>query len=107
MLWHRLFTGDTLLINATGRTDFQNGDPYKQYDSLFNKILTLPPETVVFPAHDYNGQTSSTIGNEINNNPRLKVKNAQEYAEIMEGLNLPEPKKIKTAIPRNLKCGLI
>ncbi len=104
---HRLFTGDTLLINATGRTDFQNGDPYKQYDSLFNKILTLPPETLVFPAHDYNGRTSSTIGNELNNNPRLQVKNAQEYAEIMQGLNLPEPKKIKTAIPKNLKCGLI
>ena len=79
----RIFTGDTLLINGTGRTDFQNGSAKTQYDSLFNKILKLPEKTLVYPAHDYNGKKFSTIGDEKNNNPRLQVTNVEEYIEII------------------------
>ena len=99
----RVFTGDTLLINGTGRTDFQSGSPYDAYDSLFNKLLKLPEKTLVFPAHDYNGKKNSTIGNEKNNNPRLQVNSKDEYAEIMNNLNLPDPKMLNTAVPANLK----
>jgi sulfur dioxygenase len=99
----RVFTGDTLLINGTGRTDFQSGSPYDAYDSLFNKLLKLPEKTLVFPAHDYNGKKNSTIGNEKNNNPRLQVNSKQEYAEIMNNLNLPDPKMLNIAVPANLK----
>src|SRR5271156_3352886 len=88
----RVFTGDTLLIRGTGRTDFQNGDPRAQYDSLFNKLLKLPDETLVFPAHDYKGDTVSTIGEEKFFNPRLKVKSIDEYADLMNSLKLPNPK---------------
>ena len=84
----RVFTGDTLLIRGTGRTDFQNGDPRAQYDSLFNKLLKLPDDTMVFPAHDYKGDTVSTIGEEKRYNPRLQVRSADEYADIDEQ---PEP----------------
>ena len=99
----RVFTGDTLLINGTGRTDFQSGSPYDAYDSLFNKLLRLPENTLVFPAHDYNGIKNSTIGNEKNNNPRLQVSSKEEYAEIMNNLNLPNPKMLDIAVPANLK----
>ena len=99
----RVFTGDTLLINGTGRTDFQNGSPYDAYDSLFNKLLKLPEKTLVFPAHDYNGKKNSTIENEKNNNPRLQVKSAEEYAEMMNSLNLEFPKTINIAVPANIK----
>ena len=99
----RVFTGDTLLINGTGRTDFQSGSPYDAYDSLFNKLLKLPEKTLVFPAHDYNGKKNSTIENEKNNNPRLQVNSKQEYAEIMNNLNLPDPKMLNIAVPANLK----
>ena len=99
----RVFTGDTLLINGTGRTDFQSGSPYDAYDSLFNKLLKLPEKTLVFPAHDYNGKKNSTIGNERNNNPRLQVNSKEEYAEIMNNLNLPDPKMLNIAVPANLK----
>ena len=99
----RVFTGDTLLINGTGRTDFQNGNPYDAYDSLFKKILKLPEKTFVYPAHDYNGKTHSTIENEKNNNPRLQVKSAQEYAEIMSNLKLSHPKMMDVAVPANKK----
>lgn len=102
----RVFTGDCLLIRATGRTDFQNGDSYAHYDSLFNKLLKLPEETLVYPAHDYNGMLNSTIGEEKKFNPRLQVKNAEQYAEIMAKLNLPKPKLIDIAVPANLKCGV-
>lgn len=102
----RIFTGDTLLIRGTGRTDFQNGDSYAQYDSLFNKILKLDDDIVVYPAHDYNGFTKSTIGEEKNHNPRLKVQSADAYADLMAGLNLPNPKYMDVAVPANLKCGL-
>tara|TARA_B100000029_G_scaffold360306_1_gene353235 strand:+ start:4179 stop:4862 length:684 start_codon:yes stop_codon:yes gene_type:complete len=101
----RVFTGDTLLIGGTGRTDFQNGNPYESYNSIFNILLKLPNKTKVFPAHDYNGNFFSTIENEKKNNPRLKVKSADEYAEIMNNLNLPNPKLMDIAIPRNLKLG--
>ena len=99
----RVFTGDTLLINGTGRTDFQNGNPHDAYDSLFKKILKLPEKTLVYPAHDYNGKTHSTIENEKNNNPRLQVKSAQEYAEIMSNLKLTHPKMMDIAVPANKK----
>tara|TARA_E500000331_G_scaffold344625_1_gene381126 strand:+ start:1543 stop:2235 length:693 start_codon:yes stop_codon:yes gene_type:complete len=99
----RVFTGDTLLINGTGRTDFQNGSSYDAYDSLFNKLLKLPENTLVYPAHDYNGKKFSTIEKEKNNNPRLKVKSKEEYAEIMENLKLANPKMMDIAVPANVK----
>ena len=99
----RVFTGDTLLINGTGRTDFQNGNSHDAYDSLFNKLLKLPDKTLVYPAHDYNDKKYSTIENEKNNNPRLQVKSAEEYAEIMDNLNLENPNMIDIAVPANIK----
>ena len=99
----RVFTGDTLLINGTGRTDFQNGSSYDAYDSLFNKLLKLPEKTLVYPAHDYNGKKYSTIENEKNNNPRLKVSSKEQYAEIMNNLNLANPKMMDVAVPANVK----
>ena len=101
----RVFTGDTLLIRGTGRTDFQNGDPYAAYDSLFNKLLKLPDETLVYPAHDYKGWTVSTIGEEKRHNPRLQVKSADEYARMMRALKLPSPAQMDVAVPANLRCG--
>ena len=102
----RVFTGDTLLIRGTGRTDFQNGDPIAQYDSLFNKLLKLPAETLVYPAHDYKGDTVSTIGEELRCNPRLQVTSANTYAAIMNNLNLANPKMMDVAVPANLTIGL-
>lgn len=102
----RVFTGDTLLIRGTGRTDFQSGDPYQQYDSLFNKLLRLPEDILVFPGHDYKGMTVSSIREEKMYNPRLQVKTPEEYAEIMNNLNLAKPKKFDMAVPANLLCGL-
>ena len=99
----RVFTGDTLLINSTGRTDFQSGNSYDSYDSLFNKLLKLPEKTLVYPAHDYNGKKHSTVENEKNNNPRLQVSSAEEYAEIMNNLNLENPEMIDIAVPANIK----
>ena len=102
----RVFTGDTLLIRGTGRTDFQNGDPRAQYDSIFGKLLKLPDETLVYPAHDYKGDTVSTIGEERAFNPRLQVKSVQEYVELMNSLNLPNPKLMDVAVPTNMRVGL-
>ena len=99
----RVFTGDTLLINGSGRTDFQNGNAYDAYDSIFNKLLKLPEKTLVFPAHDYNGKKYSTIENEKNNNPRLQVSSKEEYADIMNNLNLANPKMMDIAVPANVK----
>ena len=99
----RVFTGDTLLINGTGRTDFQNGSAKTQYDSLFNKLLKLPEKTIVYPAHDYNGKKFSTIGDEKNNNPRLQVDSVDQYIEIMNNLKLANPKMMDVAVPANLK----
>ncbi len=99
----RIFTGDTLLINGTGRTDFQNGNPIDQYHSLFNRILKLPEEILVYPAHDYKGKKVSTIGDEKKNNPRLKVKSPDQYVELMNNLNLDNPKMMDIAVPANIK----
>ena len=98
----RVFTGDTLLINSTGRTDFQSGNSHDAYDSLFNRLLKLPEKTLVYPAHDYNGKKNSTIENEKNNNPRLQVSSKEQYAEIMNNLNLENPKMMDIAVPANL-----
>jgi glyoxylase-like metal-dependent hydrolase (beta-lactamase superfamily II) len=102
----RVFTGDTLLIRGTGRTDFQNGDPGAQYDSLFSKLLTLPDDTLVYPAHDYEGRTSSTIGEERRFNPRLQVDSRQAYIDQMNALSLEPPRLIDVAVPANQRCGL-
>ncbi|TPV93254.1 MAG: MBL fold metallo-hydrolase [Myxococcales bacterium FL481] len=101
----RVFTGDTLLIRGTGRTDFQNGDSHAQYDSLFNKLLKLPSDTLVYPAHDYKGWTVSTIGEELAHNPRLQVASEPEYVELMNNLRLADPKQMDVAVPANLACG--
>jgi glyoxylase-like metal-dependent hydrolase (beta-lactamase superfamily II)/rhodanese-related sulfurtransferase len=106
LMGDRVFTGDTLLIRGTGRTDFQNGNPRAQYDSLFNKILKLPEETLIYPAHDYKGETVSTIGEERRFNPRLQVKSIDEYVAIMDNLKLPNPKMMDVAVPANLQQGL-
>jgi len=103
LMENKVFTGDTLLINGTGRTDFQSGNPYDAYDSLFNKLLKLPDKTLVYPAHDYNKKRYSTIEKEKNNNPRLQVNSKEEYAEIMNNLKLPNPIMLEIAIPANLK----
>ncbi|QJP14971.1 MBL fold metallo-hydrolase [Starkeya sp. ORNL1] len=102
----RVFTGDTLLIRGTGRTDFQNGNPRAQYDSIFNKLLRLPDETLVYPAHDYKGDTVSTIGEEKHFNPRLRVKSVDEYVDLMNNLKLPNPKMMDVAVPANVHVGL-
>jgi sulfur dioxygenase len=102
----RVFTGDTLLIRGTGRTDFQNGDARQQYDSIFNRLLKLPDDTLVYPAHDYKGETVSTIGEEKAFNPRLRVKSVDEYVEVMSNLKLPNPKMMDVAVPANIKVGL-
>jgi sulfur dioxygenase len=103
---NRVFTGDTLLIRGTGRTDFQNGDPRAQYESIFNRLLRLPDETMVFPAHDYKGDTVSTIGEERRYNPRLQVKSVDEYVDLMNNLNLSNPKMMDVAVPANMRQGL-
>jgi sulfur dioxygenase len=102
----RVFTGDTLLIRGTGRTDFQNGDPRAQYESIFGRLLKLPEATFVYPAHDYKGDTVSTIGEEKACNPRLQVKSIDEYAELMNNLKLANPKMMDVAVPANMKIGL-
>ena len=99
----RVFTGDTLLINGTGRTDFQNGNVLDQYESIFKKLLKLPEKTLVYPAHDYNGNKYSTIRDEKNNNPRLQVTSAEEYAELMNNLKLENPEMMDVAVSANKK----
>ena len=100
-----LFSGDTLLINGTGRTDFQNGSSKDAYNSIFNRLLKLPSDTILYPGHDYNGKKSSTIGNEIKFNPRLQVNSVDEYVELMSNLNLAKPKLIDRNVSRNIKLG--
>lgn len=102
-----LFSGDTLLIRGTGRTDFQNGSASQQYYSLFAKLLTLPDNTRIYPAHDYKGWTSSTIGEEKAHNPRLQVHSEAEYVALMNNLKLPSPKWMDVAVPANLACGKV
>src|SRR5213083_2501651 len=106
LMGDRVFTGDTLLIRRTGRTDFQNGDARAQYESIFNRLLKLPDETMVFPAHDYKGDTVSTIGEEKRYNPRLQVRSVDEYVELMANLKLPNPKMMDVAVPANMHVGL-
>lgn len=101
----RVFTGDVLLIRGSGRTDFQNGDAHAAYDSIFNCLLTLPDDTLLYPAHDYRGRTVSTIGEERLHNPRLQVGSADEYARLMNALDLATPKLMDVAVPANLRCG--
>ena len=100
-----LFSGDTLLINGTGRTDFQNGDSKDAYNSIFNKLLKLPDETFLYPAHDYKGEKVSTIGKEKRQNPRLQVNSVDEYVELMSNLNLKKPKKIDFNVSKNINLG--
>ncbi len=100
-----LFSGDTLLINGTGRTDFQNGNAEDSYNSIFNKLLKLPEETLLYPAHDYKGEKVSTIGKEKKQNPRLQVKNVDEYIEIMNNLDLKKPAEIEKNVSRNINLG--
>jgi glyoxylase-like metal-dependent hydrolase (beta-lactamase superfamily II) len=102
----RVLSGDTLLIRGTGRTDFQNGDAGAQYDSLFGRLLKLPDPTLVYPAHDYNGMTMSSIGEEKRHNPRLQVADRVAYVALMDGLVLSDPKMMDVAVPANRKCGL-
>src|SRR5262250_587328 len=106
LMGDRVFTGDTLLIRGTGRTDFQNGSARAQYESLFGKILKLPEETLVYPAHDYKGDTVSTIGEEKRCNPRLQVQSVDEYVALMSKLKLANPKMMDVAVPANMKVGL-
>jgi len=106
LMGDRVFTGDTLLIRGTGRTDFQNGSARAQYDSLFGRLLKLPDETMVFPAHDYKGDTVSTIGEEKRFNPRLQVKSVEDYIELMNNLNLPNPRLMDVVMPANMHVGL-
>ncbi|HEY5377562.1 MAG TPA: MBL fold metallo-hydrolase [Polyangiaceae bacterium] len=106
VLKDRVFTGDTLLIRGTGRTDFQNGDPHAQYESLFGKLLKLPDETLVYPAHDYKGWTVSTIGEEKAHNPRLQTGSEAAFVALMKGLKLANPKQMDVAVPANLACGV-
>ena len=106
LMGDRVFTGDTLLIRGTGRTDFQNGCARAQYDSIFGRLLKLPDETMVFPAHDYKGDTVSTIGEEKRFNPRLQVRSVDEYIELMDNLKLPNPKLMDVVVPANMQVGL-
>jgi glyoxylase-like metal-dependent hydrolase (beta-lactamase superfamily II)/rhodanese-related sulfurtransferase len=105
LMGDRVFTGDTLLIRGTGRTDFQNGSARAQYESIFDKLLKLPDDTLVYPAHDYKGDTVSTIGEEKRFNPRLNVKSIDEYVDLMNNLKLPDPKMMDIAVPANMHVG--
>lgn len=102
-----VFTGDALLIRGSGRTDFQSGDAGTAWDSITGKLFTLADDTVVYPGHDYNGQTVSSIGEEKASNPRLGGgRSRDEYIAIMNGMDLPKPQRIEEAVPGNLHCGL-
>ncbi|MDZ8053509.1 MAG: MBL fold metallo-hydrolase [Aulosira sp. ZfuVER01] len=100
-----LLTGDALLIRGCGRTDFQSGNAEMMYDSITQKLFALPDETLVYPGHDYRGNTVSTIGEEKQWNPRLVGRNRTEFVQLMDNLNLPEPNKIMEAVPANQRCG--
>ena len=102
----RVLTGDALLIDGCGRTDFQNGDPADLYESLHNILLTLPDDTLVYPGHDYKGWTVSTIGEEKRTNPRLEPPTKDAFIELMDNLDLPDPKMMDVAVPANRACGM-
>jgi len=99
------FTGDALLVRGCGRTDFQGGSAATLYSSVWDRILSLPDTTVLYPAHDYKGQTSTTVGEEKKHNPRL-TKTKEEFIELMDGLNLAHPKRMEESVPANMVCGL-
>ena len=103
----RLLTGDSLLIRGCGRTDFQSGDAGTLYDAIVGKLFSLPEETRVYPGHDYRGHTVSTIGEEKQHNPRFAGHDRDSFIELMDNLNLPNPKKIMEAVPANERCGKI
>lgn len=104
---HMLFSGDALLIDACGRTDFQSGDASTLYHSIHNKFFSLPDETLVYPCHDYDGRQVTTIAQEKQRNPRLgQGKSEKEFVDIMTSLDLPYPKKIDFAVPGNQRCGI-
>ena len=105
LLDNYLFSGDALLINGTGRTDFQNGSSKDSYHSIFDKLLKLPEETLLYPGHDYNGEKVSTIGKEKKFNPRLQVNSVDEYIEIMSNLNLSKPEMIDSNVSKNIQLG--
>ena len=100
-----LFSGDTSLINGTGRTDFQNGSAKDAYNSIFNKLLKLPEETLLYPAHDYKGEKVSTIGKEKKQNPRLQVNSVDQYIDIMNNLNIKKPTELEFNVSRNINLG--
>ena len=104
-LGDRVLTGDALLIGTCGRTDFQGGDPGALYDSIQQRLFTLPDATLVFPAHDYNGRTSTTIGAERQGNARLAHRSRDEFIALMQSLGLPPPKKLEVSLSANLTCG--
>ena len=107
-IWNNnVFTGDTLLINGCGRTDFQSGSSQELYKSITEKLFTLPDDTIVYPGHDYHGKKQSTIGDEKKYNPRLAGKTMDEFVAIMDNLNLPKPKLIDQAVPANLSLGMV
>ena len=107
-IWNNnVFTGDTLLINGCGRTDFQSGSSQELYKSITEKLFTLPDDTIVYPGHDYHGKKQSTIGEEKKHNPRLAGKTMDEFVAIMDNLNLPKPKLIDQAVPANLSLGMV
>ena len=106
LMKNHLSSGDTLLINGTGRTDFQNGNAKDSYNSIFNKLLKLPEETLLYPAHDYKGEKVSTIGKEKKQNPRLQVNSVDEYIDIMNNLELKKPTELETNVARNIKLGI-
>ena len=104
----RVFTGDALLIDGCGRTDFQQGSSEQLYDSITGKLFSLPPDTLVYPGHDYQGNTVSTIKQEIAKNSRLGAgRSREEFIDIMQHLNLAYPKYIDQALPANQSCGLL
>lgn len=102
-----VFTGDALLIGGCGRTDFQGGSAEQLWDSITKKLFSLPPDTIVYPGHDYKGRKATTIGEEMRTNPRLAGKTLEQFAKFMNELNLPQPKRIREAVPANEKCGLV
>ncbi len=103
---HHVFTGDTLLINGCGRTDFQSGDAAALYRSITEKLFNLPDDTVVWPGHDYQGRHSSTIGTEKRSNARVAGRSLDQFVQLMSELNLPKPRRIDEAVPANLQSGL-
>jgi sulfur dioxygenase len=104
---NRVFTGDALLIRGTGRTDFQNGNAGHLYVSITEVLFALPDDTLVYPAHDYQGRTVTTIGEEKGHNPRLSGRSREEFIQLMENLRLPAPRKLAVAVPANRACGLL